>query len=218
MQTIIMPANTFLFRAATKLLKIPKKCIDTDKHGIYFGTYPLLAFGIFFERNNNIMEFGIFITTEPIVLYIGKYSFRNINPSRYFDKKGNFIPGISLGPNENINHFDSDALPIIDDPSYNDRLISNKLNEYDGEIFIANENDINKIRLIDAYSCDSASIFKIVKNANFAIDAIRYKYELDSTCRKININWNEQVGGKTCSKKKISKKKIKQSKKKSKKK
>lgn len=141
-----IPAGTIIYRARNILdnsnYTNPNKDPDTDKFGLYFSDAIELCqmMALEYQQELVICEFKI---TKTIKLFNGKYSFRNINNSRYFDKNGKFIPNVDILENENINHYDLDSLPIIENV---DEYFQNIHMEF-GEIFI-NVNDLQFVQFV----------------------------------------------------------------------
>jgi len=137
---IKLRAGTTIYRARMVTDELPwlqaYKCGDTDKTGLYFSDSYLLCLGMGPEYLSD-MVLCTYVTTRPLILYRGKYSFRDINPERYFREDGSFICNVDLADSENINHYDPDMLPIYDgrDTVYSNLRNSGCL----GEIFICDE-------------------------------------------------------------------------------
>lgn len=142
-----IPKGTLLFRSyrTTKDLK-PYRCNDTGKHGLYYANYPLLSIAMALEYEQD-MKLQCYATTMDICATNGKYSFRNMNPHRYFDKDGTMILHVQPLENENISHFDHAMGPMFSKnyniktektkkayESYNDSIRDKP--EY-GEIFLS---------------------------------------------------------------------------------
>lgn len=112
----VLPVGTILYRARNaadpSYCLDPNECQDTGKIGLYFSDDRLLCVGMAIEYQVDI-HLCVFVVTSPIVLYKGKYCFRDINPERYF-KDGAFQFDVDVIEEENISHYDQDALPIYD--------------------------------------------------------------------------------------------------------
>lgn len=184
-RVVTIPAGTTLYRTADDICSYnPKticnrkaKCSNTDKVGIYFSTYILQALGMCAEYNRNL-QLGIFKTTHPITVRIGKYSYRDIHPERH-----SIIQANSLLPNEQIGHFNRNMEPIIE---YNDnsgqlRYVNiPELTGLNGELFITKITDLLKINLIRTYSVNKDNLMKLFKSMNWQ-PPINSPIYLDST-------------------------------------
>jgi len=138
-----IPPGTILYRATTYPTRLGlRKCTDTGKYGVYLGSSQLLCRGMGFEYGCDMYQ-SRYITKKPIAVFRGKYGFRDIEPDRFYvcQESGMIRPGVRISPTTNINHFDFEAHPIDDSVQYR--------GETDGEIFISNEKDLSKLRLID---------------------------------------------------------------------
>ncbi len=146
MNSIILPAGSVIFRARNANDKSPmlqaNECQDTGKIGLYFADNPTICLGMALEYSCDI-DWCTYVTTAPIVLYEGKYSFRGINPRRYFRPDGSFICNVDLLVSENINHFDSGAVPIYENVEAVHKHVKCDLL---GEIFIS-ETDLDKLEV-----------------------------------------------------------------------
>ena len=106
-----------LFRSAVDISKYsePKsnlnRCIDTGKKGIYLANNVLISLAIMIEENK-LSEIGVFELNQDITIAIGKYSFRQLNPSRYFDISGTLIKGVHPLEEEHISHIDCYLQPL----------------------------------------------------------------------------------------------------------
>ena len=138
---MILPKDTYLFRTTFKSYLEPVEDEDTGKIGLYFSNYPILALSMCLEYGSD-MIYNIYQTTDDLELDDGKYSFRNINPSRYFKENGDFIPNVKPLNNEMVNHFDNAAYSIISyEFIHNPNL---------GEIFL-NAKSLKHIQLVKSY-------------------------------------------------------------------
>lgn len=131
----VMPAGTIVYRARNAMDPTfhlsPNECEDTGKTGLYFSDYKLLCVGMALEYQTDI-HLCMYKTVRSVVLFGGKYCFRDINPERYF-KDGVFQFNVNIVEDENINHFDQGAVPIYDNVETAHRGQSEDLF---GEIFI----------------------------------------------------------------------------------
>ena len=172
---ITLPAGSLLYRAAPDIMTIEttagriansRVCSDTDKTGLYLANQLIISLGMCIEYNK-LMELGIFRITKDIEnVSVGKYSYREINPDRYFNPDGtpkNFVYPI---PEENISHIGCN-LNVLDNnnrfllPSH----IQDGLNCLEScEIFLStlDPEHLNSIELIQAFRFNPA----IIKTAN----------------------------------------------------
>jgi hypothetical protein len=108
-------ANTNLFRCAPDIASLRtyqgrlanvRQCSDTGKTGLYFANRVIISLAMCIEYNK-LMEFAIFRPTSDIDGIIkGKYSFRDINPERYYNEDGGIIPYVYPSPDENVSHME----------------------------------------------------------------------------------------------------------------
>ncbi len=143
----ILPAGSIIYRARNALdeshhLKA-NRCDDTDKIGLYFSDCPILCMGMAIEYGVDI-HLCTYRVERSIILYNGKYSFREINPERFF-KNGKFIVDVKILRDENICHYDTDALPIYDGVSMHHMIRDENMF---GEIFIC-EDELENLTLLD---------------------------------------------------------------------
>src|SRR5689334_971528 len=81
-EACVVPEGSILYRTTISDECLdPKLCGETEKRGLYFANYPLLALGMALEYNTD-MNFNVYRVKQPIILYWGKYSFRKIHPDR----------------------------------------------------------------------------------------------------------------------------------------
>lgn len=101
--------GTKLFRSAPNISRYYdiksnlQLCSDTHKMGIYLGSNLLLSLAIMIEENN-LSEIGIFELNKDINIAMGKYSYRGLNPSKYFDTTGKLKLYLDPSEEENISH------------------------------------------------------------------------------------------------------------------
>lgn len=142
----LLKAGTTIYRARSQddhsEYTNPNLDSDTGKFGLYFSDAVELCEAMSIEYNKDLYIFE-FKITKTLKLFNGKYSFRNINKNRYFDSNNQFIPNVDIVDNENINHYDLDGLPIIDNV---DTYFENIDMEF-GEIFINND-DLQYVQYI----------------------------------------------------------------------
>jgi hypothetical protein len=131
--------GTFLFRSAPNICNYstPKaakqnviQCSDTGKTGIYFATLPIISIAMCIEYNK-LMEIGVFELTDDIYIHNDKYSFRYINPERYFDKFGEMKVDVIPTEEENISHIlcNLQLLATSNPQAENPYLLPNKKQE-----------------------------------------------------------------------------------------
>ena len=112
----LFPIGEILYRSAPnicnyKTCELLKKnslvCSDTGKIGIYFADKDsiLLSIAMCIEYDK-LMEIGIFVVNEPISIEKDKYSFREINHDKYYNRDGTLILNILPNDEENISHYD----------------------------------------------------------------------------------------------------------------
>jgi hypothetical protein len=144
------------------------------------------------------MEFGVFKLLEDVTVSRDKYEFRKINPDRYFDKDGNFIPDVQIITEENISHVGC-GLNILN--SEKKFLLPYKkqaeLHENGScELFLT-ENDVPKIKLIDTFIFNpkiiksSTDLLHYLKRTNFPFDIETYIADnilIKTTCNKFCIS------------------------------
>lgn len=158
---ICIPSGTRLYRSAPKISVYSNvssmarlDSTDTNKTGVYFGTYPFVSLGIAIETHSNL-ELGVFELIRDIIVGYGKYSFRSFDPERFWDTHtGALIPYVKLEKNENVSHFDMGAFPLDEhgqqlvDASTRERI--RKANG--GELFLTDlRNHLDAVRLIRQY-------------------------------------------------------------------
>ena len=147
---MFIPKGTHLFRAtfSTNPDLIPVYDEDTGKIGLYFSNYPILALSMSIEYNSD-MTLNIYKTNCDIQIREGKYSFRNINPDRYYDYNDNLIYNVVPLEEEMINHFDSGAYPIT----------KYEFIHYDnfGEIFL-NKESLKYLEFVKTYNVDKKKL------------------------------------------------------------
>lgn len=133
---VTLPRGAILYRAAPGIQNWHdasydkmRECGDTGKTGAYFSTYPVLAIAMLLEYERD-MPVGVFELKDDVELFVGKYSFREMD----------------IADDQNINHCDPDILPL-------DLGIKGETKS-DMEVFIANESDLDKLNLICAYDAN----------------------------------------------------------------
>ncbi len=191
-EKVIIPAGTYLYRAAKDTSLTLRKCSDTKKYGCYFSTYMLQSLAMSFEYGEDL-QLGIFETLSPIICYVGKYTYQKIRPKKY----NNYICGIPIPRklektmeipiDENINHFDPKMLPILDIRFDFLHIMTgrfqSKLNMSDGEVFIGNYTDLSKLKLIETYQIPSKGLIQNLAENNYQPYSKGYFKHL----KKINI-------------------------------
>jgi hypothetical protein len=178
-----LDAGSFLFRCAPNIAELStyqgrvansRLCEDTHKTGLYFGSRVIISLAMCIEYNK-LMEFGIFRVNNDIDSIIkGKYSFRDINPERYFDRDGRMIPYVKPLPEENVSHIECELQLLGPNHTF---LLPEHIQ--DGisclgscEVFLStlNPEHLNNIELIAGYRFNPA----IIKSAS---DLHRYMIE-----------------------------------------
>ncbi len=169
--TTIEP-DTILFRMAPNIrelitfegkLRNSRLCEDTGKTGLYFANKAIISLAMCIEYNRvENMELGVFRVIDTIdEISTDKYSFREINPERYFDENGEFIMGIDVLPEENISHIKCE-LNVLN--SNKDYLLPEHIQAgldclKSCEIFLSNQTDhLNKIEMIAAFRLNPSLI------------------------------------------------------------
>jgi hypothetical protein len=170
---VIIPSGTTLYRLINPplhsvILRNPPLCRFTcpltGKYGATLSVLPwltlakLLASG----RPMVILEFTL---TIPIICYTGRYSLIEMFPEHYID--GERMPQYEkLHPAENINHYEPDSYPDNIPEHTPPSIYQDKTG---GELFIANSNDLSKIRFKNSYSIlpeDYAPLHSLVCKKN----------------------------------------------------
>ena len=119
-------------------------CEDTGKKGIYFSNKQFIPYGMIveYEKPMNLCEYK---TNKELLIPWGKYSFRCLEPDRFYNtyddfNKDFFIPNIN--PQNNYYHIDDKMVPQIDlfqsDENYK---LWYSVDPGD-EIFIINKDDV----------------------------------------------------------------------------
>ena len=148
-QYVYLPKGTKLYRTQSEKHNCdiePLKCPDTGKIGMYFSNTMHIPMGMILEYKKSL-NMCVYETTEDLKLYIGKYSFRNLEPKLFYKsfedwQNKKFIFNIDPKNEEYWNHYDNTSFPIIDIFQNNYELWL-KMNLT--EIFIT---DRNKIKLV----------------------------------------------------------------------
>ncbi len=147
MMSRVMPAGSIIYRARNaadpSFHLSPNECGDTGKTGLYFSDYKLLCVGMALEYQTDI-HLCMYRTVRPLVLFDGKYCFRDINPERYF-KDGEFQFDVEVIEEENISHFDQDAVPIYENV---EKVHRGQSRDLFGEIFISSE-ELDSLELLE---------------------------------------------------------------------
>jgi hypothetical protein len=137
---------------------------DTSKNGLYFGNQAIISLSMCIEYDR-LMPIGIFKVTQDIDnVTIGKFAFREINPERYYDDKGDLIPGINIIPRENVSHIQCNLQLLGSKDSNDAHTFLLPLHIQHGldclsscEIFLIPEH-LDKIELVDVYEFNPANI------------------------------------------------------------
>ena len=186
---VIIPKGEILFRTAPSICNYKNlelcydnliKCSDSGKTGIYFGSLPIIAISMCIEYNK-LMEFGVFKVLEDIIVYKGKYGFREINPERYY-KDNKLIPYVSVKEEENINHIHCPIM-LIKNLEKGEYLLPGDIgmqyinNPKSCEIFLTKK-DIPKIKLIKMFKFNP-EIIKISNDLLTYLKENNYPFNLD---------------------------------------
>lgn len=157
---------------------------DTDKTGIYFATSPHIPIGMVLEYNKELVLYK-FKTTKKLDLYVGKYSYRDLQPELFYKKiKGNKRRNVGMvfkGKLQNWNHFESEAFPIhktyfsVENVEYLQQIRIN--GEPMGEVFINDENAIEFVENMGIVDTKNAE-----KYINCEIEKVKNKGEKDKAC------------------------------------
>jgi len=174
--------GTYLFRAAPNIcnyetthgaLQNALVCSDTGKKGIYFATLPIIALAMCIEYKR-LMQIGVFELTEDIYIAEDKYSFRNINPTKYYDNTGKLKLGINPLQEENISHIQCNLNLLLD---LKTSLLPDKLqqiiNPDSCEIFLT-ELHIPKVKFLIRFIfhptiSDYTKLLKYIKENNYPL-------------------------------------------------
>ncbi len=176
--------ETILFRISPNIrelrtfegrLRNSRTCGDTGKTGLYFANKAIISLAMCIEYNRvENMELGVFRVIDTIdEVSTDKYSFREINPERYYNENGEFISGTNLLPEENISHIKC-QLNLLN--SNQDLLLPEHIQEGldclgSCEIFLSNQkDDLNKIEMIETFRFNPS----LIRNAN---DLLEYMKE-----------------------------------------
>lgn len=147
MISYVLPAGSIIYRAHNtedpSAYLNANYCEDTGKTGLYFSDKKKLCMGMGVENGVDI-ALCTYRVKQSIVLYEGKYSFRNINPDRYF-RDGRFLCDTDVISEENISHFDQSAIPVFDGA---ERIYGGQSGEFLGEIFIC-DRELENLMLLD---------------------------------------------------------------------
>ena len=151
-ESFILPKGTLLYRTQPEKYGCNVKSSydeDTGKSGIYFANSIHIPLGMVMEYNKPL-NLCVYQTTKDLKIYIGKYSFRSLEPDLFFKnlqkwKTGRNLIGINPKQKEYWNHYDKEAYPIIDLFHGKNWKYWNKTDI--GEIFITNYEDYEFIEL-----------------------------------------------------------------------
>ena len=210
-----IPAGTKLYRSApniciySKNIQLQKRqCTNTGKHGVYFSTYLFQALAMAIEYNKNL-ELGEFVTTVDIPVSIGKYSFRYIDPKRYFHinvRHNNIIQKLHTMPTdeEDISHFNQEILPIVEfndeagnHVNYNMDSFSSSLKPTDGEVFVTNDDVLKSIKLLKTYTINVEKLKEIVRDHIDDLHPYSYTFYKNALHKiKCSVNTKSAKGGK----------------------
>ncbi len=164
-------AGTFIYRCAPNIgalstyqgrLANTRLCGDTHKTGLYFANRVLISLAMCIEYNK-LMEFGVFRVTRDIEsITKGKYAFRDINPERYINRDGSFIPNVDPLPEENVSHMECDLQLLGPNHTY---LLPENIQQGIScigscELFLStlNPNHLRNIELVAAFRFNPATV------------------------------------------------------------
>jgi len=190
-----IPKGTLLFRTAPSICnyksielcqKNAQECSNTFKTGIYFADNILVSICMCLEYDK-LMELGIFQIIDDIRVGFGKYTFRVINPERYFDIHGNLKPYIYPIREENISHYDCGLNLLKLNDSKTDLEVIKFSPEKKAEIdnfnlceYFLTEPHIKNIKLIDQYRFNPDKIKNVndlkiyLESNNYPLDHKKY--------------------------------------------
>jgi len=106
--TVRIHKNALLYRAAPTVEEhpTPRVCSDTDKIGVYFAIgSPMLSETMAYEYQQDMIV-SVYELVQDIDVSYGKYSYIDLNPSKYPKGYG------SCRPEDNISHFDDNIQPV----------------------------------------------------------------------------------------------------------
>ncbi len=119
------------------------------------------------------MKLAIYEVKEDIKCYNGKYTHFDMDPVGFEDINilGFTLPFIKKRIRQNINHFDKDIYPIIDN-KYSLLIEFSKrkdlgLTENDGEVFITDDKDLENIVLKEEYKIPLEGLLEVIKKNNY---------------------------------------------------
>lgn len=170
-KVVIIPKGTILYRATPNVETRKMFCNETGKNGMYFSTYMLMALAMCIEYEKS-MKLGIYEVTENINCIYGKYSHLVYIPSEYRDTKiwKNLDNKIKkeLTQNINVNHFDREIWPILDEEYFYKPIETLGLRFQDGEVFISKDKDLEKIKLKSSYVIPLEGLLDVIKENNYS--------------------------------------------------
>ena len=145
---ITIPVGTILYRTQSINCSLrAQKCSDTGKIGSYFSNNIYIPLGMILEYNKP-MYLCKYVTTKKISFYVGKYSFRDLEPKHFFKsykdwEKGKFI--LHIDPIKSYNHMAEGMLPIHD--MFFKKIWRENFNER--EYFITNPKVVKRLKSKD---------------------------------------------------------------------
>ena len=172
MTKTIIPSGTLLYRCSYEIKKELNKCLDTGKTGMYFSTYLLQALALCIE-NKQSLKLGVFKLSKDIVVYVGKYSYYELNPGYYSQKV--WKPTCFALSKHNISHFDPKVYCILD-IKYDILLLLNKIKteKTHGELFIANQEELDSIDIVGEYDVPHKNLLKLFQKMKYVPDCNEY--------------------------------------------
>lgn len=156
----MIEAGSILYRCQPENCTLNvRKCEDTGKVGIYFSDKQFIPYGMILEYDKP-MYLCEYRTNKDIFLYRGKYSFRNLEPDRFYNDmidyiNRKFIPNID--PLENYNHIHKNLFPITD--LFLSQENANLWDRIDAgaDIFLNDKNDVTLIKNHGLVSVEEAN-------------------------------------------------------------
>ena len=185
---VYLPKGTKLYRTQSEKHDCdiePLFCPDTYKTGMYFSNTLHIAMGMILEYNKPL-NMCVYETTEDLKLYLGKYSYRNLEPKLFYKsfedwKKNKFKFKTYPQIKEYWNHYDNTTIPIIDIFQNNYELW---IKRNVAEIFITDRNTIKFDRYLGLIDQNSARKYLEdelleIKKLNIAYELAKIKDDID---------------------------------------
>ena len=126
---------------------------------------------------DRLLELGVFRVKDDIEdIYKGKYSYRKINPSRYFDVYNRLIIGTMPTDEENISHTDDEIQLLKNENEELKSKVNNLLINIETKLVIEKENDELKSKIEELEKLlslkNNTEEIKIEKNIKLEITKI----------------------------------------------